>query len=154
MKPAFLIHLIFLLVGISNSYSQAPKNQSMILPSDNWSEQMLIKNQSNSNVQGFNISDTIVYINTLKCNLVIRNKKEKSFEYTLYNECQTGACSGLENFEGEASTTDTGEPPYSMFEDPGIIKFTFLEDGKFLSLEPNYELARDCFIIGDYPSYA
>jgi hypothetical protein len=150
MKQTSLAHLIFLLVGISNSFAQATKPQSMILPSDNWSEQMLIKNQSNSNVQGFNSSDSIVYINSLKCKLVIRNKKENSFEYTIYNKGQIGSCSELDDFEGEASTTDTGEPPYSMFEEPGIIKFTFLEDGKFLSLEPNYELARDCFISGDY----
>jgi hypothetical protein len=136
MKQTFLAHLIFLLVGISNSFAQAQKPKSMILPSDNWSEQMLIKNESISNDQGFNSSDSIVYINSLKCKLLIRNKKEKSFEYTLYNECQTGACSGLENFEGEASTTDTGEPPYSMFGDPGVIKFTILEEGKFISAEP------------------
>jgi hypothetical protein len=108
----------------------------MILPSDNWTEQLLLINETISNDQIVNSSDSIVYINSLGCKLVIRNKKEKSFEYTLYNECQTGACSGLDNFEGEASTTDTGEPPFSMFEEPGVIKFTFLEDGKFISAEP------------------
>jgi hypothetical protein len=95
--------------------------------------------------------DSLVYINSLKCKLVIRNKKENSFEYTLYNECQTGACSGLDNFEGEASTTDTGQPPFSMFEEPGVIKFTFLEDGKVLNAEPDYNfVGNDCSNSGDF----
>jgi hypothetical protein len=98
-------------------------------------------------------NDSIIYISSKKCKLVIRNKKEKSFEYTLYNECQTGSCSGLENFEGEASTTDTGEPPYSMFEDPGAIKFTILEDGKVIDAVPEYSfVGRDCAFSDDYES--
>ena len=50
-----------------------------------------------------------------------------------------------------ASTTDTGEPPYSMFEDPGVIKFTVLEDGKVIEAEPNYSfVGKDCAFSGDY----
>ena len=151
MKSTFLTYLIFLLLGLSNSYAQANKSNIMILPSDNWTEQLLLINETISNDQIVNSSDSIVYINSLKCKLVIRNKKENSFEYTLYNECQTGACSGLDNFEGEASTTDTGEPPFSMFEEPGVIKFIFLEDGKVLNLEPDYNfVGSDCSNSGDF----
>lgn len=136
MKPTFLLHLFFLLVGLSNSYAQAKKSNIMILPSDNWSEQLLLENESISNDYVINSSDSIVYINSLKCKLVIRNKKEKGFEYTLFNKGQIGSCSELDDFVGEAYTNEAGDPPHTMFEDAGVIKFTIQEDWKFISAEP------------------
>ena len=145
MKSTFLAHLIFLLVGILNSYSQAKKPQSMILPSDNLSEQVLLKNETISSVQGFNASDSIVYINFLKCKLVIRNKKENSFEYTLYNKCQIASCSGLDDFVGEAMSTQTEPAPEQIFEEPSVVKFTILEGGKTILVEPDpLQVGFDC----------
>ena len=38
-----------------------------------------------------------------------------------------------------------------MFEDPGVIKFTVLEDGKVIEAEPNYSfVGKDCAFSGDY----
>lgn len=82
-------------------------------------------------------ADSIIYVNSLQCRLVIRNKKENSFEYTLYNKGQTGACSGLDDFLGEASSTQTEPAPEKRFEEPGVMIFIFIEDGKALILEPD-----------------
>jgi hypothetical protein len=82
-------------------------------------------------------TDSITYVNSLQCRLVIRNKKENSFEYTLYNQCQVGSCAGLDDFVGEASSTQTEPAPEKRFEEPGAMIFIFLEDGKTLILEPD-----------------
>ena len=145
MKPTFLVHLIFLLFGISNTYAQIKNPKIMILPSDNWCEQMPLMNEIISSDQGVNYSDSIVYINFLKCKLVIRNKKENSFEYTLYNKGQIASCSGLDDFVGEASSTQTEPAPEQIFEEPSVVKFTFLEDGKTILVEPDpLQVGYDC----------
>lgn len=82
-------------------------------------------------------TDSITYVNSLQCRLVIRNKKENSFEYTLYNQCQVGSCAGLDDFVGEASSNQTEPAPEKRFEEPGAMIFIFLEDGKTLILEPD-----------------
>jgi hypothetical protein len=141
MKSNFLVHLIFLLFGISHSYAQAKKPTTMILPSDNWSEQMQLLNDAKL----VNSSDSLIYINSLNCKLVIRNKKENSFEYTLYNKGQIGSCSGLDDFAGEAMSTQAEPASEQIFEDPSVVKFTLLSDGKTILVEPDpLQVGFDC----------
>ncbi|MFM2195282.1 MAG: hypothetical protein RL092_882 [Bacteroidota bacterium] len=84
--------------------------------------------------------DSITYVNSLKYTLVIRNKKDNSFEYTLYNQCQVGSCAGLDNIVGEASSTQTEPSSEKIFEEPGVMLFNFLENGKTIILEPDPSL--------------
>jgi hypothetical protein len=48
MKPTFFLHLVFLLVGITNSFAQATKPTIMILPSDNWCDQRFFTTEINN----------------------------------------------------------------------------------------------------------
>lgn len=82
-------------------------------------------------------SDTIAYVNELKCKLLIYEKSESGFKYKLSNKCQKGACEGLDDMEGEATLDSPNsnlseDPKYS---EPGMVNFNFLEDGNALMVE-------------------
>lgn len=83
------------------------------------------------------VADSVTYVNASKCKLIIRNKKDNNFEYTLYNHCQKGACEGLDNFKGEASSTEAEPGSERIFEEPGMVVFRLIEDGKSIIVEPD-----------------
>lgn len=88
---------------------------------------------------GLSSQDTIAYMNSLGCNLLIYDKSESGFKYKLINKCQKGACGGLDDMEGEATLDSPNsnlseDPKYS---EPVMVNFNFLEDGNVLMVEPD-----------------
>lgn len=105
---------------------------------------------SESGNQAVSAQDTVVYMNGLGCELLVYGKSDSAFSYKLTNRCQEGACSGLEDMEGDAHNTDIIEPGAdAIFSEPETIVFRVLEQGNTIIVEPDpMYVGYDC--IGSY----